>query len=467
MADLAAVLGGVDTVTPHGLATVDVGIGEDGRIAAVAQPGTLQGRERVDGSGLVAIPGGVDLHVHANTFFGGTTTRDDFLAATSAALCGGTTTIAQFAIPRPGETSAEAVERTHAEARSHVVADYVVHGAVVRDTFEESLTQFESLRKSGVGTVKIFSAYTDSIGLSLDQIRRVFVAAVDAGITVFVHAETDSLIRGGIEDAVRRSDLGPRGHARSRTPLAESDAVNVIGDLARETGASIYFVHISGADSVTSLAERKARGDMIVAETCPHYLFLDVSVYDSPAGQRWICSPPLRSAADRAVLWDGLREGVIDTVSSDHNCFDTAQKDAGAADFRTVPNGLPGVETRLPLLIGAAIEGRIDWSRLVEVVAETPARVLGLWPRKGTLAVGSDADIALIDPTRTTGMGSGHMSTDFWPFEGMRSSGSLVAVYRRGEAVVSVGQLSATPGSGSWLPIRWDRQPGVAQRATS
>ena len=348
-----------------------------------------------------------------------------------------------------------------------MVADYVVHGAVVRDSFENSLAQFEALRESGVGTVKIFSAYTDSIGLTLDQIRRVFAAAADAGITVFVHAETDSLVRDGIEQAARTFDLGPRAHARSRTPIAESDAVDVICDLARAMGAAIYFVHISGAGSVASLAERKGRGDTIVAETCPHYLFLDESVYDRPAGHRWICSPPLRSAADRAALWDGLRQGVIDTVSSDHNCFDNAQKDAGATDFRQVPNGLPGVETRLPLLVGAAIEGRIDWARLVQVVSEAPARVIGLWPRKGTLAVGADADIALIDPAGNTDLGSGHMSTDFWPFEGVRSSGSLAAVYRRGERVVSDGRLSATPGSGSWLPIGREGQPGVAPRATS
>jgi dihydropyrimidinase len=452
MLELAAVLRGVDAVLPHGRATVDIGIAPDGRIAALAEPATLAGLETVEGEGLIAVPGGIDLHVHINTFFGGTTTRDDFFSGTSAALFGGTTTIAQFAIPRPGETSADAVERTYSEARGDVVTDYAVHGSVVRETYEASIEQFGSLRGSGIGTVKIFSAYTDVIGLSLGQIHRLLVVAARTGITVFVHAETDSLIQEGIEDAVTRSDLGPHGHAVSRTTLAESDAVRSISDLARDAGASVYFVHVSGSESVATLADRRQRGEGVLAETCPHYLFLDASVYDRPTGQRWICSPPIRSAEDRAALWDGLRDGVIDTVSSDHNCFDTAQKDASAADFRGVPNGLPGIENRMPLLIGAALDRRLDWRRFVEVTAETPARILGLWPRKGALVVGGDADIVLIDPAGTTDLGVGHMAGDFAPFAGLRTTGKIEAVYRRGDRVIADGELFARRGSGSWLP---------------
>ncbi len=452
MPELAVVLRGVDAVLPHGRAVIDIGIADDGRIAAIAEPAMLAGRETVEVAGLIALPGGIDLHVHINTFFGGTTTRDDFFSGTTAALFGGTTTIAQFAIPRPGETSVEAVERTHGEARDDVVSDYVVHGSVVRDSYESSVEQFGTLRASGIGTVKVFSAYTDVIGLSLGQIHRLLIAAARTGITVFVHAETDSLIREGIEDAVTRSELGPRGHAVSRTTLAETDAVRSISDLARDTGATVYFVHVSAADSVATLAERRLAAERVLAETCPHYLFLDASVYDGPAGQRWICSPPIRGAEDRAALWEGLREGVIDAVSSDHNCFDIAQKDAGATDFREVPNGLPGIENRLPLLVGAALDGRLDWRRLVQVSAETPARILGLWPRKGALAVGADADIVLIDPARSTDLGVGHMAGDFAPYAGMRSSGSIETVYRRGERVIADGELRARRGSGAWLP---------------
>jgi dihydropyrimidinase len=453
MPEFATVLRGADAVLPHGRAAVDIGIAADGRIAAFAEPGTLAGHETVEAAGMIAVPGGIDLHVHINTFFGGTTTRDDFFSGTSAALFGGTTTIAQFAIPRPGETSLDAVVRTHAEARDSVVADYVVHGSVVRETYEPSLAQFAALRASGIGTVKVFSAYTDVIGLTLGQIHRLLRAAAAAGITVFVHAETDSLIREGIEDAVGRSELGPHGHAVSRTTLAESDAVRSISDLARDTDASIYFVHLSTAASVATLAERKARGERVHAETCPHYLFLDASVYDGPTGQRWICSPPIRGADDRAALWEGLRSGTIDAVSSDHNCFDTAQKDAGATDFRTVPNGLPGIEDRLPLLIGAAIEGRLDWSRLVSVAADAPARILGLWPRKGALVVGADADIVLIDPAGRTDLGAGHTAGDFRTFAGTQTRGSIEMVYRRGERVIAGQALHAERGSGSWLPI--------------
>jgi dihydropyrimidinase len=467
MPELATVLRAADAVLPHGRATVDIGVAADGRIAALAESGTLAGHETVEAAGMIAVPGGIDLHVHINTFFGGTTTRDDFYTGTSAALFGGTTTIAQFAIPRPGETSLEAVERTHAEARPGVVADYVVHGSVVRDTYEPSIAQFETLRATGIGTVKVFSAYTDIIGLTLGQIHRLLRAAAATGTTVFVHAETDSLIREGIEDAVGRAELGPRGHAVSRTTLAESDAVRSISDLARDAEASIYFVHMSTASSVATLAERKARGERVHAETCPHYLFLDASIYDRPTGQRWICSPPIRSADDRAALWEGLLDGTIDAVSSDHNCFDTAQKDAGAADFRTVPNGLPGIEDRLPLLIGAAIEGRLDWRRLVSVTAEMPARILGLWPRKGALLVGADADIVLIDPAGRTDLGGGHMAGDFRPFEGTHTRGRIEMVYRRGDRVIAGRELLAGPGSGSWLPIPSGPAGAVSLTATS
>ena len=195
MPEYEVVLRAADAVLSHGRAQVDLGIDANGRIGSIALPGTLTGRTIVDAAGLIAVPGGIDLHVHINTFFGGTTTRDDFLAGTSAALFGGTTTVAQFAIPRPGETSLEAVQRTKTEARPTAVGDYAIHGAMVRETFTQSLEQLPDLRAAGVGTVKVFSAYTDVLGLTLGQIHRLLERAAVQDVTVFVHAETDSLDR--------------------------------------------------------------------------------------------------------------------------------------------------------------------------------------------------------------------------------------------------------------------------------
>jgi dihydropyrimidinase len=453
MPELAYVLRAVDAVLPDAVRRVDIGIGPDGRIAALADEGTLAAPRLVAAAGLLALPGGIDLHVHINTFFGGTTTRDDFFAGTRAALLGGTTTIAQFAIPQPAETSIEAVKRTQHEADDAAVADYAIHGCVVRDTYESSVRDLDELVERGIGTVKIFSAYTDVIGLSLTQIERLLNDAAARGITVFVHAETDELVQQGIADAVARSRLGPDGHALSRTTEAEADAVDKIADLALSRGARVYFVHVSAGASVRILAARRATGQRLLAETCPHYLFLDESVYANRDGQRWICSPPIRGPADRDALWDGLRDRVLDVVSSDHNCFDLAQKDAGSADFRTVPNGLPGIEYRLPLLVGAALDGRLSLQRVAELASEMPARIMGLWPRKGTLMPGADADIVLVDPTSETDLGRGHMATDYSVYDGVKATGRIVAVFRRGTQVVADGEMVADAGSGIRLAV--------------
>jgi dihydropyrimidinase len=453
MAEHAVVIRAAKAILPQGPSLVDVAIGDAGTIAAIALPGTLDGRSFIDGDGLVAVPGGVDLHVHIDTFFGGATTRDDFFAGTAAALFGGTTTIAQFALPRPGETSLAAVERTKSEAGPQAVADYAIHGAMVAETYAASLAQLDDLADAGVGTVKIFSAYTDVLGLSLGRIQRLLRLAAERDITVFVHAETDSLIVESVADVVAAGHLDARGHALSRPPQAETDAIRSIADLAIDAGARIYIVHVSAASSVATIRDRRRAGARLLAETCPHYLMLDESVYDQADGGRWICSPPIRSGEHRAALWAGLLDGTLNAVSSDHNCFDRAQKGSPETDFREVPNGLPGIESRLPIMIGAAIEGRLDWRRLAEVTAETPARILGLSPRKGSIAVGSDADIVLVDPAGETVLGPGHMATDFSPYDGTPVRGRIQSVFRRGVRVIEDGVLRAEPGSGAWLAV--------------
>ncbi len=454
MTELATVLRGVDAVLPDGRRACDLGIATDGTIGRIAEPGTLRAPRIREATGLVALPGGIDLHVHLDTFFGGTTTRDDFTTGTRAALFGGTTTIAQFAIPRPGETTLDAAERTEEQARDAALSDYAIHGSTVRERYEESLAQLPQLPARGIGTVKIFAAYTDVIGLVPDQIERLLDVAAHTGLTVFIHAETDAEVRAGIAHEVELGELGPVGHARSRTPEAERSSVEACADLARRTGARVYFVHISSAGSIAELAARRTRGERLFAETCPHYLFLDESLYARPDGANWICSPPIRDEANRDALWRGVLDGTLDAVSSDHNCFDLGQKGPAGTDFRNVPNGLPGIELRMPLLIGAAIEGRLSWERLVQVSSQGPANVLGLSPRKGLLAEGSDADLLLVDPGGKTDLGASHMATDYSPYAGQTSRGRIVSVFRRGDLVVDGASLDAKPGSGRQLAVR-------------
>jgi dihydropyrimidinase len=448
MLDLV-VRGGL-VVTPSLIEHLDLGIA-GGRIAAIGRSGELAAPQVVDASGSVVIPGAVDPHVHIATQVGDAMTLDDFSSGTLPALHGGTTSIVEFAIPREGESSAQAVARRLREADASSYVDYAFHAVVTGGRFEDSLADLEQLASQGIGTVKLFSAYLDTIGLPLGRIHRVLRECRRLGLVALVHCETESLIREGVEDALANGDLSPAAHARSRSPLAEADAIRSVCDLAADVGAQLYVVHISSDAGAAVVAECRAAGQSVLAETCPQYLFLDDTVYNREDGELWVCSPPIRPTTDVASLWERVVAGSFNAIGSDHNCYDREQKHAGRKDFRAIPNGLPGIEFRLPLLIGAVIEARLNWSQLARLTAEGPAKAMGLWPRKGALMVGSDADFCIVDPAGHTDVSQGHMATNYSPYEGVVTKGSISATWLRGVCLVEAGQFTGARATGQYL----------------
>lgn len=458
---LETVVRGGLVILPQGPGRVDLGIDEHGTFCAIAAPGELTGKHIVAADGLIVLPGAIDPHVHIATQFGEAKTCDDFYTGTLPAALGGTTTLVEFAIPQPGETTVDALERRYQEASGQAVIDYNFHACIVRESYGESLTELAGLRKQGISTVKVFSAYCDTIGLTQGQIHTVLEACSHAGLLVLVHCETEGLIQEGIARQVSANNLSPYAHAVSRSALAEADAMRSVCDLAADVGAPVYIVHVSSAEGAATIRERRMRGQQVFAETCTHYLFLDDAVYTRPEGELWVCSPPIRSRNHQAALWQGLWNGTFDLVSTDHNCFNRQQKVAHRQDFRMIPNGLPGVEFRMPLLLSAVHEGRLDWTRLAQLTSEAPARVLGLWPRKGLIGIGSDADFVLVDPESETDLSVGHMATDYSPFAGIRARGRVHQTWLRGTCLVRDGMMQVEPGYGVRLAAREDASKNI------
>ena len=418
----------------------------DGRVAAL---GSLDaaGAEVLDATGLLVLPGGVDAHTHVGIEFGAFRTRDDFATATRAAALGGTTTILEFALTGAGESPAEAVRRRIGESGGRSWVDVGFHAAVLRSADGAALAGIEVAAALGAPSVKVFTAYRGVTMLELGDVRAVMEAARRARSLVMVHAETETLVeRAGAElRAAGRSHA--RFHALARPPVAELDAARSVLGLAEDTGAAVYLVHVTSPAVCDALAQARARGVRAFAESCPHYLLLDDEVYAGPHPERFVCSPPLRPAALRDGLWRRLGTELTG-VHSDHCAFDSAQKAVNADDSSAVPPGLPGVETRLPVMLSEALAGRLPLPAVARLCASEPARLFGL-PRKGSLLPGFDGDLAVVDPAASTVVGDGlHMGVDHSPFAGRVLRGQVVAVALRGRLLVRDGRWAGEAPTG-------------------
>ena len=429
---------------------------EDGRIKAAGAFGGAEADEVIDASGLLVFPGGVDPHTHLDTPVAGTVISDDFDSGTRAAAAGGTTTIIDFAIQEKGEDPRSSLERWHRMAEGKAAVDYAFH-QIITDLPDRLLPSLDSLAaEEGVTSFKLFMAYPNAWMLDDGAIFKAMRRTAENGGFIMLHCENGYAIDALVQDALARGDTDPVFHARTRPALAEDEATRRGIALAEMAGVPLYVVHMSSAGSVQAMAEARGRGVRAYAETCPHYLLLTDERLAEPGfeGANYVCSPPLRPAEHHAPLWNGLRTGDLQAVGTDHAPFFFEQRQAGRGDFSKIPNGLPGIEWRMSLLYHYGVaEGRISLNRFVEITSANAAKLFGLYPRKGEIAPGSDADLVIFDPAGRTALSAAAQVTNcgYNPYEGRVLDGSIRTVLLRGKAVVRGGRYAAASPRGEFV----------------
>jgi dihydropyrimidinase len=439
---------------------------EDERIAALLTPGTFEGTadQTIDATGKFVVPGGIDVHTHMELPFGGTAASDSFETGTRAAAWGGTTTIVDFAVQTKGQSLMEGFEAWMAKAEGNCAIDYGFH-LIVGDVTEQALKEMDLAMDEGVTSFKMFMAYPGVFYSTDGEILRAMQKAAENGSTIMMHAENGIAIDVLIEQALATGETDPIHHGMVRRSVLEGEATHRAIKLAEVAGCPLYIVHLSAQEALEEVAIARDMANNVFAETCPQYLFLDLDdLGDGFEGAKYVCSPPLRDRAEghHEALWAGLATNDLQVVSTDHCPFNFEdhpelgrQKRLGEGDFSKIPNGLPGVEHRMQLIYhGAVAEERLSINRWVEVCATTPARMFGLYPRKGTIAVGSDADIVVFDPDRPMVISADthHMRTDYSCYEGMEVAGSIETVLTRGKVVIADGEYHGSPGDGRYLP---------------
>jgi dihydropyrimidinase len=424
--------------------------------SALAESWTAGAEKVLDATGLYVIPGGVDAHTHMEMPFGGTYASDTFETGTRAAAWGGTTTIVDFAIQSVGHGLREGLDAWHAKADGNCAVDYGFH-MIVSDVTDESLKEMDVLVGEGVTSFKMFMAYPGVFYSDDGKILRAMQRAAENSGLIMMHAENGIAIDVLVAQALAAGKTDPRYHGEVRRELLESEATHRAIQLARVAGSPLYVVHVSAAAAVQELAAARDLGLSVFGETCPQYLFLSTDDLARPdfEGAKYVCSTPLRPVEHQDALWRALRTDDLSVVSTDHCpfCF-KGQKELGRGDFSKIPNGMPGVENRMDLLHQAVLDGHITRRRWIEIACATPARMFGLYPRKGTIAPGADADIVLYDPNaqQTLSAETHHMNVDYSPYEGKRITGKARTVLSRGTVVVDGGEWLGRAGHGRFVP---------------
>lgn len=447
-------------VTADGISRADLGI-KDGKIAQIG--GALGPAERtIDAAGRYVFPGGIDVHTHVETVSFNTQSADTFATATVAAACGGTTTIVDFCQQDRGHSLAEAVAKWDGMAGGKSAIDYGYH-IIVLDPTDSVIEELEVLPDLGITSFKVFMAYRGMNMIDDVTLLKTLDKAAKTGSLVMVHAENGDAADYLRDKFVAEGKTAPIYHALSRPPRVEAEATARALALAEIVDAPIYIVHVTCEESLEEVMRAKSRGVRALAETCTHYLYLTKEDLERPdfEGAKYVFTPPARAKKDHDVLWNALRNGVFETVSSDHcSWLFKGHKDRGRNDFRAIPNGAPGVEERLMMVYQGVNEGRISLTQFVELVATRPAKVFGMFPQKGTIAVGSDADIVLWDPEaemmiEQTAM---HNAMDYSSYEGHKVKGVPKTVLLRGKVIVDECSYVGEPTDGQFLKRRKFKQ---------
>jgi len=456
-------------VTPEGVIPADVAIEKDKVVAISAWGAFGDSQQTVDAAGRFVLPGLVDPHVHMSHPFRGELSKDDFYSGTVSAAFGGTTTIIDFAIQWDKSASlSECLAQRRQQADGEVVIDYALHPVPTRSS-QETIDEAAALASAGIGSLKIYMIYREQ-GRMLDDAMLFGLLSElgERGGLVMVHAENSPLAEFNQHSFLSSGHNRPSDFPLVKPNIVEAEAVHRALYLSRHAGGYLYLVHLSTAESVELVAARKAAGDDVVAETCPQYLTLSSEVYDRADGGRFICSPPIRSHQDSEALWDGLSKGTISVIASDHCGFDAEQKDRGQGDYSQTPHGLPGIELRLPLVYThGVLKDRISVCRMVELLSTNPAKVFGLYPRKGALLPGSDADLVIlnVDEDRAISGAAMHGAVKWSPYEGMHLRGFASTTIARGKLIVQDGEFLGVRGDGHYLEERTSRPPS-GPRAT-
>ena len=413
----------------------------------------------IDAAGKYVLPGGIDVHTHLDMPFGGTMSADDFESGTIAAAHGGTTSIVDFAIQYKGQTLHHAWETWMKKAEGKAAIDYGFH-MIITDLNDQVEQEMDALVGQGVTSFKLFMAYPGVFMLDDASIFRALLRSGKNGGTICMHAENGGVIDVLVKRALAQGKTAPKYHALTRPARAEGEATHRAIALAEMADVPIYIVHLSAAEALQMVTEARDRGLPAFAETCPQYLFLSYENYEEAgfAGAKYVMSPPLRAKATQDLLWRGLAFNDLQAISTDHCPFCMKeQKTLGADDFSKIPNGAPGIETRMSLVYDGGVRaGRISLNRFVELTSTSPAKIFGLFPRKGTIAPGSDADIVVFDPERTITLSARtlHMKVDYNPYEGREVTGATDTVISRGRVIVEAGRFTGRSGAGAFLKRR-------------
>src|SRR6478735_2756617 len=431
---------------------------EDERITLIGESLDMQADKVIDASGKYLLPGLVDPHTHLEMPWRGETTVDDFQSGHTAAAFGGTTTHVDFCIQGKGQTFGEALEAWHAKREGKALIDNGFHIAVTDLREGGTLEELAELpEKHGITSYKLFMAYKGALMVDDETLFRTMQVASETGALVMVHAENGDAIDVLVREALEAGNTAPRYHALTRPPELEGEATNRAVQLARIARSPLYVVHVTCKEAVAAIAAARATNWDVWGETCTQYFFTDITDLDEPdfGGAKYVFSPPVREARNQPVLWDAVRTDSLSAISTDHCAFTlNGQKTMGKDDFSKIPNGAPGLEDRLRMIHHFGVnEGRITLNRMVELLATNPAKLFGLYPRKGTIAPGSDADIVVFDPNRKTTISAAtqHSKSDYNLYEGTEVTGDVDVTMIRGTVVVEDGVLQVEPGFGQFV----------------